>query len=93
MRNLYMICFDVSDERRLRKISKELCNFGVRVQHSVFECYLDEKLFKKLQARLGKLMDSTEDQVRYYPICPRDAGMILLNGPVGLSYDPEYILL
>jgi hypothetical protein len=50
-------------------------------------------VLKKLQARLGKLMDSTEDQVRYYPICPKDAGMILLNRPVGLSHDPEYILL
>jgi CRISPR-associated endonuclease Cas2 len=44
MRNLYMICFDVSDERRLRKISKELCNFCARLQHSVMERYLDENL-------------------------------------------------
>jgi CRISPR-associated protein Cas2 len=38
-----MVCFDVSDEHRLRRVANELENFGQRVQRSVFECWLDDK--------------------------------------------------
>ena len=37
MTTFYLICFDVRDAKRLRKIANEMENFGNRVQRSVFE--------------------------------------------------------
>ncbi len=42
MNRMFVVCFDVCDDKRLRRIARELGNFGVRVQKSVFECHLDD---------------------------------------------------
>jgi len=80
MSQLYLICFDIHNERRLRKISNELENFGERVQYSVFECYLSPQNLEKLQQRMEKLMDNNEDHIRYYHICNKDKNKIIVDG-------------
>ena len=87
---MFIVCFDICDEKRLRRVSREMGNFGVRVQKSVFECHLDESEYKELQSRLAKLIKETEDTVRYYPVCSKDQGAILINGPGGVTVDVDY---
>ncbi|MGZ5028157.1 MAG: CRISPR-associated endonuclease Cas2 [Methylobacter sp.] len=93
MTTFYVICFDVSDNRRLRKISNEMENFGVRVQRSVFECHLESAQLHELQRRLGNLMEPAEDQVRYYSLCGKDRQRIVIDGAGHLTADPDYNLL
>lgn len=43
---LVLITYDVrtdtaNGKKRLRKVAKECCNYGQRVQNSVFECVMD----------------------------------------------------
>ena len=69
MREFYLICYDISDEKRLSKIAKVMEGFGVRVLYSVFECWISSKDFERMKLKVEKLMDPEEDKVRYYKLC------------------------
>ena len=38
MRTSYLVCYDISDDKRLRKVFKLMRGFGDHLQFSVFEC-------------------------------------------------------
>ncbi len=38
MRATYLVCYDVANDKRLRKVFKTCGNFGDHLQFSVFEC-------------------------------------------------------
>ncbi|MBN2716104.1 MAG: CRISPR-associated endonuclease Cas2 [Deltaproteobacteria bacterium] len=68
---LVVVSYDVCTEtaagrKRLRKISKEVLDYGNRVQYSVYECDLEPAQWEKLRSRLLKLYDSQEDSLRFY---------------------------
>jgi len=86
----YVICFDIRDETRLAKVSNTLENFGYRVQRSVFECYLDSQEITDLKHRLCRIADLSEDQIRYYQLCPKDKEKILIDGPGEVTRDEDF---
>lgn len=65
---LYLICYDVVQDRRRSRVSKVLEGYGIRVQKSVFECALNADQYAMVQRRLGQLIEPEEDQVRLYPM-------------------------
>ena len=66
----YVICYDITNNKRRRLVVKILEGMGYRVQYSVFECDLTPQQFKKLRARLRPLVKArTNDSIRYYPLC------------------------
>lgn len=66
---LYVISYDVPDDRRRARIHSVLTSFGVWVQYSVFECFLNRKQRVLLEARLLKEVHQREDTVRIYGLC------------------------
>jgi CRISPR-associated protein Cas2 len=54
----YLVSYDISDPKRLRKVARSLEGFGVRLQYSVFECPLDDLRLAKLKAELQGLAQS-----------------------------------
>ncbi|RLJ16851.1 CRISPR-associated endonuclease Cas2 [bacterium endosymbiont of Escarpia laminata] len=92
MSQFYMICFDVADPRRLRRIANELENYGQRVQRSVFECWLDDPDLFELKRRAAGHLDMTEDQIRYYRLCAKDVARIIIDGPGTLTGDISYTI-
>ena len=38
MRTSYLICYDICDDKRLRKVFQTMRGFGDHLQFSVFEC-------------------------------------------------------
>jgi len=64
----WLVCFDISDDKKRTAVSSMLEEFGIRVQRSVFEIELSKKSLQKLLAKLQKEIDKTEDSVRFYPI-------------------------
>lgn len=93
MNQLHIICFDVSDKKRLRQVAIQLENIGQRVQYSMFECYLNTKQLKNLKKRIKAIINSKEDDVRYYNICPKDKAKILIDGKGSVHQDADYYLL
>ncbi|MCI5121631.1 MAG: CRISPR-associated endonuclease Cas2 [Candidatus Electrothrix sp. AUS4] len=90
---MVVVCFDIRNPKRLYRVARELGNFGVRVQKSIFECHLEQDQLEELQRRLAKWIDADSDQVRYYFLCPKDVQEIIVDGPGSVTLDPDFILL
>lgn len=66
---LYLIAYDITNAKRLRKVARICEDFGVRLERSVFECYLGMSDFSKMWKKLEEVVaDSCGDQVVAYPI-------------------------
>jgi CRISPR-associated protein Cas2 len=68
---LVLVTYDVSTltakgRRRLRRVAKTCEGYGQRVQHSVFECQVDDATWAKLRGFLLELIDPGEDSIRFY---------------------------
>lgn len=38
MRNTYLVCYDIRDDKRLKTVYKTMRDFGDHLQYSIFEC-------------------------------------------------------
>lgn len=72
MRNSYLVCYDISDDKRLRQVFKTMRGFGDHLQYSVFECQLTARDLVRLKAELGKIIHHTEDQVLFVDLGPAE---------------------
>jgi CRISPR-associated protein Cas2 len=64
-----LIAYDIADDDRRQEISDLLADHGTRVQYSVFEVTLPTKReVQRLRARLRRVIDRDEDQIRLYPL-------------------------
>jgi len=70
---LYVIAYDISNDRRRTKVHKILSAFGEWTQFSLFECFLTPKQLLQLKHRLDQHLNPEEDSVRFYYICERCA--------------------
>lgn len=68
-RTLYVVAYDIPNDRRRTKVHKTLCGFGKWTQYSVFECFVSAKELVLLHERLRKMLKPDEDSVRFYPLC------------------------
>lgn len=69
---MYIVSYDISSNKLRRKVAKELENYGIRVQYSVFECDLEPARYMELYARMIELMGgSGEGSIRFYNLCHR----------------------
>ena len=66
---LYVVSYDIPDDRRRTRVHSALTGFGSWVQFSVFECFLDRKQRMVLEARLLEEIHQREDTVRIYGLC------------------------
>jgi CRISPR-associated protein Cas2 len=75
-RRLYVVAYDISSDRRRRKVHESLCGFGQWTQYSLFECHLSEKELLLLRGKLDKLLEPDEDSLRFYPLCAACVGKV-----------------
>ena len=64
----YDVARDEKGEKRLRKVSKILENYGQRVQYSVFECLVDPSQWVELKNKLLKTINLEYDSLRFYSL-------------------------
>ena len=94
---LVLITYDVntqstSGRKRLSKIAKICCNYGQRVQNSVFECDLDPAQLVLVRKTLLDVLDESEDSLRFYNLGNHYHQKIEHFGKKE-SYDPEGVLI
>ncbi len=63
MRHHVLVCYDVCDPRRLRKVHGIVRDFGEPLQYSVFSCQLTAQERAELEAALLEVLDQHCDQV------------------------------
>jgi CRISPR-associated protein Cas2 len=62
MRTRYLLCYDVRDDRRLRRTAKVAEAWGYRLQYSVFVCDVDDVERARLVRGLREVLDLTVDR-------------------------------
>lgn len=65
MRTRYLVCYDICDPRRLRRVEKTVKSFGTRIQFSIFECPLDDLRLRQLQSNLKDVINAEHDQILF----------------------------
>lgn len=70
---LRVIVYDISCPKRLRRIADICEQNGIRVQKSVFECWLDEARFEDLWQQLMTTIKPDHDSLGAYVIDTRFA--------------------
>ena len=65
----FVVCYDVTSDKRRRKIAKCLDGYGDRIQDSVFELVVDRAMMEACCAQIARLIDRSEDHVAIYRLC------------------------
>ncbi len=85
-RTRYLVCYDIADPKRLRRVAKVLEGYGSRLQLSVFECCLDRQRFAEAKTELAEILNHAEDQVLFVSLGKAGDDASILIEAVGLSY-------
>ena len=89
----YVISYDIPDDRRRNQLAKVLKGFGTRVQYSVFEAHLNRRQFDALKQAVARLLEPSEDSVRYYALCRACADRIEVPAVGEVTSDPQTIVV
>jgi CRISPR-associated protein Cas2 len=90
---LYLVSYDIPDDRRRTKLAKTLKDFGDRVHYSVFECLLDPVHFNKMVTRITDLVDEDDDSVRIYALCASCEKAVGIIGTGELTENKEIYVI
>lgn len=78
----YLVCYDVSDEKRLRRVHKAMLGYGDPLQYSIYRCLLSDREKALMMTHLAEILHPRQDRL-----------LIVNLGPVGqnLSERLEFI--
>lgn len=76
----WVICYDIADDKRRSKVVKIMESYGYRAQYSVFECDISDRQQISLHGKLRKVIDETEDDLRFYPLNAADIKRVKTMG-------------
>jgi CRISPR-associated protein Cas2 len=60
---LFIVAYDISDQKRWRRVFKVMHGYGEWIQLSVFQCRLSPRRREELELRLRELVKHGEDHV------------------------------
>lgn len=68
---LRVIAYDIANVKRLPRVAAVCEDHATRVQHSVFECWLDDAEFEAFWKKLAAEIDPAEDRIVAYALDAR----------------------
>lgn len=86
MRITYLVCYDIADDKRLRKVFKTCKNYGDHLQYSIFECDLSESEKINLETSLRDIIDHKKDQVIFVRLGPAEGRGDRVITAMGVPY-------
>jgi CRISPR-associated protein Cas2 len=89
----YLVCYDISNPKRLRKVAKTCEDFGYRKQLSVFLVRVSATDFVRLRTRLYDIIDLNEDQVLFLPLTESGLQRMEAIGRVTDAYDKNDVVM
>lgn len=90
MRQTFVISYDISDPKRLRKVYRLMRGWGDHIQLSVFRCELNPRELVSLRSRLALLIHNDEDQVLFVDVGPVEGRGTTSIRAIGKAYtSPE----
>jgi CRISPR-associated protein Cas2 len=88
MRGSYLVCYDICDDKRLRKVFQTVRGWGDHLQYSVFECQLTDMEIVRLRAELAAIIQHKEDQVLFVYLGPAEGRGERVISALGKPYTP-----
>ena len=67
----YVVAYDITNDKRRKKISECLDKYGRRVNYSVYEIELNKTKLNQLltEIKVKKLINKKYDSLRFYHLC------------------------
>ncbi len=90
---LWLISYDIADDRLRLQIEQVLLTVGDRVQYSVFECWLSHDSAQRLLAEWAPRLDAETDSLRAYPLCVWCRDRVSWHGRGKRPEDPAYWII
>jgi len=90
-RLLYIIAYDIADEKRLNRVRHLLKGYSTGGQKSVYECFLTESELNYLVEELSYLIDERFDRIHIIQVDRR--ARIYLLGIALPPKDPAYFYI
>lgn len=88
MRQAYIVTYDVSDQKRLRRVFKIMRGYGEHLQLSVFRCELSDRELVELRAKLTEVVHHEQDQVLFVDMGPAEGRGFAAIRSLGRAYKP-----
>ncbi len=63
---LYLVAYDISNNKRRKKLAEKLENYGVRINLSVFECTFTPAQLKEITKFIKNNINRKTDTVKIY---------------------------
>jgi CRISPR-associated protein Cas2 len=82
---LYIVTYDISNQRRWRRVFKVMHGDGEWLQLSVFQCRLTRRRRAELETRLRELVKNGEDHILLVDVGPADSTHLALHS-IGKSF-------
>jgi CRISPR-associated protein Cas2 len=89
MRNVYLVTYDIRNDKRLRRVFKVMKGFGQHLQYSVFRCELTQANRLRMKTALAETIDQRVDQVLIFDFGPSDGYRVELVESIGQRYVEE----
>lgn len=86
MRQSYLVCYDICDEKRLRKVFQTMRGFGDHLQYSIFECQFTQAELIRCRTALADIIQHDEDQVLFVHLGPSEGRGDRVITALGLPY-------
>lgn len=82
----YIVTYDICDDKRLKRVFKEMRNFGDHLQYSVFDCLLSEKDLVMMREKIRRRIEPSVDQVLIIRLGPADGAASKAIESLGVKY-------
>jgi CRISPR-associated protein Cas2 len=89
---IWLICYDMADDKRRYHVDKLLSGYGERIQYSAFECRLSTSQFTRLRKQL-RVIITYDDKINYYSVCTWCAGKRLIQGRAMLPAKVDFYVV
>jgi CRISPR-associated protein Cas2 len=78
-RHLYLLAYDVSDPKRLRKVHKTMTAWGKPLNYSVFRLRCTDRELARLQFELATIL-AKDDRLLVVRLCAECASRVSIKG-------------
>jgi CRISPR-associated protein Cas2 len=88
MRNTFLVCYDISNDLRLRRVHKTMRGFGDHLQYSIFECQFTATDLVRCRHALSQIIHHKQDQVLFVDLGPVEGRGDRVITALGQPYVP-----
>ena len=88
MRQTFLVCYDIRDDKRLRRVFRTMRDFGDHLQYSIFECQFNAIDLARCRHALSEIIKHNEDQLLFVDLGPTEGRGERVISALGQAYVP-----